>query len=74
MVANFQDYGLNRYALPSGSSKISHNTIGIPRFVIAMDYKLSRKWLLGAEIEFEAGGTGMAYELEKGSGNENLEY
>lgn len=74
MVANFQDYGLNRYALPSGSSKIAHNTIGIPRFVIAMDYKLSRKWLLGAEIEFEAGGTGMAYELEKGSGNENLEY
>ena len=74
MVAGFQDYGLNRYALPTGSSKMSHKTISVPRFVLALDYKFSKKWVLGAEIEFESGGTGQAYELETGTGSENLEY
>ena len=74
MVANFKDYGLNRYGLPYGSSKINHNTISVPRFVLALDYKFSDKWILGAEIEFESGGTGQAYELETGTGSENLEY
>ena len=39
-------------------------TISIPRFVLAFDYKFNSKWILGAEIEFESGGTGQAMELE----------
>lgn len=69
------DYGLNRWnGSTTGNTKINHNDISIPRFVLALDYKFNRKWMLGAEIEFESGGTGTAYELESGTGSENGEY
>jgi len=72
MVANFKDYGINRfYGHKAGNAKQNHNTISIPRFVLAFDYKFSPKWILGAEIEFEHGGTGVTYELEN---TENGEY
>lgn len=72
MVANFKDYGINRYwGGNSGNEKTHRNTISIPRFVIAFDYKFTPKWILGAEIEFESGGTGAAYELEN---TENGDY
>lgn len=72
MVAKFKDYGINRfYGSEEGNSKIDRNTISIPRFVLAFDYKFNSKWILGAEIEFESGGTGAAYELEN---KENGEY
>lgn len=72
MVANFKDYGINRfYGHKEGNAKQNHNTISIPRFVLALDYKFTPKWVLGAEIEFEYGGTGTAYELEN---TENGEY
>ena len=54
-----------------GSTKEHRNTIAVPRFTIGFDYKFNPKWILGAEIEFEAGGTGTAVELEN---NENGEY
>lgn len=72
MVAKFKDYGINRfYGSSGGNSKIDRNTISIPRFVLAFDYKFNSKWILGAEIEFESGGTGATYELEN---KENGEY
>ena len=72
MVANFKDYGINRfYGHKKGNAKQNHNTISIPRFVLAFDYKFTPKWILGAEIEFEYGGTGTSYELEN---TENGEY
>lgn len=72
VVANFKDYGINRfYGHSEGNAKQNHNTISIPRFVLAFDYKFTPKWILGAEIEFEYGGTGTAYELEN---TENGEY
>ena len=72
MVANFKDYGINRfYGHQDGNTKQNHNTISVPRFVLAFDYKFTPKWILGAEIEFEYGGTGTAYELEN---TENGEY
>ena len=72
MVANFKDYGINRfYGHSEGNAKQNHNTISIPRFVLAFDYKFTPKWILGAEIEFEYGGTGTSYELEN---TENGEY
>ena len=72
MIASFKDYGINRFAGTSnGSSKTHRNAISIPRFVVAFDYKFNSKWILGAEIEFESGGTGSAIELEN---SENGEY
>lgn len=75
VTANFKDYGLNRYyGGLEGTPKQNHNTISIPRFVLAGDYKFNSKWQLSFEVEFESGGTGAAYELETGQGSENLEY
>jgi hypothetical protein len=72
IVANFKDYGINRfYGGSEGNSKTNHNEISIPRFVIAGDYKFNSKWVLGVEVEFEAGGTGIETELEN---TENGEY
>ncbi len=71
-VAQFKDYGINRfYGSSEGNTKKHRNTISIPRFVIAGDYKFNRHWSLGMEIEFESGGTGTAYEIEN---TENGEY
>ena len=75
MLATFKDYGLNRYYGNSvGNTKKNHNEISIPRFVISGDYKITPKWILSAEIEFESGGTGTTYEIEAQSGSENGEY
>ena len=65
MRAAWKDYGNNRfYGSSEGSAKKNRGSISIPRFVIAGDYKFNSKWILGAEIEFESGGTGIAYEIE----------
>lgn len=72
MVASFKDYKNNRfYGNSEGNPKDHRNTISIPRFVLAFDYKFTPKWILGAEIEFESGGVGTAYEIEN---SENGEY
>ena len=75
MLATFKDYGLNRYyGAGSGNSKTNHNEISIPRFILQGEYKITPKWILGAEIQFESGGTGSAVEIEAQSGSENGEY
>ncbi len=75
MLATFKDYGINRYyGGSSGNTKIDHNEISIPRFILEGEYKITPRWILGAEIEFEAGGTGSAVEIEAQSGSENGEY
>lgn len=72
MVASFKDYGTNRFAgTTQGNTKTHRASISIPRFVLAFDYKFNPEWILGAEIEFESGGTGTAVELEN---SENGEY
>lgn len=72
MVAAFKDYGINRFRGSSSGNKKDHrNTISIPRFVFALDYKFNSRWTLGTEIEFESGGVGTAYEIEN---SENGEY
>ena len=49
MVAAWKDYGTNRFfGGQYGNSKTSRSTIAIPRFVVAMDYKLSKQWVVGA--------------------------
>lgn len=75
MLATFKDYGLNRfYGSSKGNTKKDHKEISIPRFVLSGDYKITPKWILSAEIEFESGGTGITYEIESQSGSENGEY
>lgn len=64
MLGSFMNYGPNRMATSAGSIDDNRSTISIPRFVIAGDYKFSDKWILGAEIEFEAGGVGAAKEID----------
>ncbi len=72
ILANFMDYGINRFrGTSNGNTKDHRNEISIPRFILAFDYKFNSKWILSAEIEFEAGGTGTAYEIEN---TENGEY
>lgn len=72
MVANFKNYGTTRFnGTTTGSSYERRNTISIPRFVLAGDYRFDRHWQLGAEIEFESGGVGLETELEA---SENGEY
>jgi len=63
IAASYMDYGFNRFT-PKGSDKMNRGTISIPRFILAFDYKFSSSWILGAEIEFEYGGTGAAREIE----------
>lgn len=70
MLASIKNYDINRFQL-NGSGRQTRATAAIPRAVLAFDYKFSRRWLLGVEIEFEAGGTGSAVELEN---SENGEY
>ena len=55
IVSAFKGYGLNRLATPFGNTLENRATISIPRFVLALDYKINPKWIVGAEIEFESG-------------------
>ena len=72
MVGTFMDYGTNRFSgTDYGNARDHRSSIAIPRFVLAFDYKFTSKWILGAEIEFESGGTGLETELEN---SENGEY
>lgn len=70
MLASIKNYDINRFQL-NGAGRTTRATAAIPRAVLAFDYKFTCQWLLGVEIEFEAGGTGTAMELEN---SENGEY
>lgn len=72
MVASFMGYGTSRFnGTTTGNTYERRNSIAIPRFVLAGDYKFNKHWQLGAEIEFEAGGVGVETEMEE---SENGEY
>lgn len=72
VVANFRSYDSNRFGgQPSGADSGHHNFVSLPHFSLAFDYKFTPRWILGAEIEFEAGGVGVETELEA---SENGEY
>ena len=51
VVAQFKNYGINRFnGTSTGNSDFKRNTISIPRFVVAGDYKFNKHWNLGVEI------------------------
>lgn len=70
VLASIKNYDINRFQV-NGSGRQTRATAALPRAVLAFDYKFNPKWILGMEIEFEAGGTGSAVELEN---SENGEY
>ena len=72
ITASMRNYSDKWSTSTGGSLMRGSNKIAIPRLVIAGDYKFSKNWILGTEVEFEAGGTGAALELEWD--NENGEY
>lgn len=72
MLVRHKDYSYNRWS-GTGTYRMDRSEISLPRFVLAGDYKFSRWFQLGAEVEFEAGGVGTAWEQETGSGAENGE-
>ena len=68
VVAAFKDYGTNRfYGSSEGNTRVHRNTIAVPRFVLAGDYKFNKHWNVGVEVEFESGGTGTAVSLRRAS-------
>jgi hypothetical protein len=58
------DYSPNRYNYSNGAPSQNRSIIGIPRMNLSFDYKLTPTITIGAEIEFEYGGTGTEMEVE----------
>lgn len=62
---NFYSDNGNRYMNPSKyKNDKSHGRFDIPHAVIYLGYDFGKGWTMGAEIEFEHGGTGSAIEYE----------
>jgi hypothetical protein len=55
----------SRYAYPASHAGESHGRFDLPHVVLYLGYDCGRGWRLGTEIEFEHGGAGATYEIEK---------
>lgn len=68
---NFYSDHLSRYSQSDEhKNDPSHGRFDIPHAVIYMGYDFGKGWTFGTEIEFEHGGTGVAYEKEDEEGGE----
>ena len=66
----FSDH-VSRYSQPEEhKNDPSHGRFDIPHAVIYLGYDFGKGWSFGTEIEFEHGGTGIAYEKEDEEGGE----
>ncbi|MBQ7512946.1 MAG: hypothetical protein IJS95_00990 [Prevotella sp.] len=66
----FSDH-VSRYSQPEEhKNDPSHGRFDIPHAVIYLGYDFGKGWTFGTEIEFEHGGTGIAYEKEDEEGGE----
>lgn len=62
---------VSRYSQPEEhKNDPSHGRFDIPHAVIYLGYDFGKGWSFGTEIEFEHGGTGIAYEKEDEEGGE----
>ena len=60
---NFYSDHVSRYSQPEEhKDDPSHGRFDIPHVVVWLGYDFGKGWTLGTEIEFEHGGTGIAYE------------
>ena len=68
---NFFSDHVSRYSQPEQhKDDPSHGRFDIPHAVVYMGYDFGKGWTFGTEIEFEHGGTGIAYEKEDEEGGE----
>ena len=68
---NFYSDHVSRYSAPEDhKNDPSHGRFDIPHAVIYLGYDFGKGWSFGTEIEFEHGGTGVAYEKEDEEGGE----
>ena len=68
---NFFSDHVSRYSQPElHKDDPSHGRFDIPHAVIYVGYDFGKGWSFGTEIEFEHGGTGIAYEKEDEEGGE----
>ena len=68
---NFYSDHVSRYSQPEqNKDDPSHGKFDIPHVVVYMGYDFGKGWTMGTEIEFEHGGTGIAYEKEDEEGGE----
>ena len=68
---NFYSDHVSRYSQPEQhKNDPSHGKFDIPHVVVYMGYDFGKGWTMGTEIEFEHGGTGIAYEKEDEEGGE----
>ena len=68
---NFFSDHVSRYSQPEQhKDEPSHRRFDIPHAVVYMGYDFGKGWTFGTEIEFEHGGTGIAYEKEDEEGGE----
>lgn len=68
---NFYSDSPFRYSAPDEhKNDPSHGRFDIPHAVIYVGYDFGKGWSFGTEIEFEHGGTGIAYEKEGEEGGE----
>ncbi|MBO4314638.1 MAG: hypothetical protein J5867_01550 [Prevotella sp.] len=71
MSRNFYSDHVSRYSQPEQhKDDPSHGKFDIPHAVIYLGYDFGKGWSFGTEIEFEHGGTGIAYEKEDEEGGE----
>ena len=71
MSRNFYSDHVSRYSQPEQhKNDPSHGKFDIPHAVIYLGYDFGKGWSFGTEIEFEHGGTGIAYEKEDEEGGE----
>lgn len=68
---NFFSDHVSRYSQPEEhKDDPSHGRFDIPHAVIYLGYDFGKGWTFSTEIEFEHGGTGVAYEKEDEEGGE----
>lgn len=54
-----------RYAYPATHKNETHGRFDLPHVVFYLGYEFGRGWRMATEVEFEHGGTGSTYEIEK---------
>ncbi|MDR2802284.1 MAG: hypothetical protein LBB31_03600, partial [Prevotellaceae bacterium] len=54
-----------RYAYPASHTGKTHGRADLPHVVFYLGYDFGRGWKMATEIEFEHGGAGSTYEIEK---------
>jgi hypothetical protein len=65
MQRMFYSDNVQRYAYPETNQNATHGRFDLPHVVVYMAYDFGHGWKVSSEIEFEHGGTGSTYEIEK---------